>query len=315
MKKQEAQKIASIDIGSNTLRLLILEKGPNGDFREVDSDRAIARLGEGMDMRKRLLERRMEAALEILARFRDTCRRHGEMPIRAVATSAVREASNRDEFLRRVLDRTGITVEAIPWEEEARLTLDGVFWRIPDAGETALIFDIGGGSAEFILSRGKKLAACAGTSLGIVRLTEKFISRHPVDAGEYRALESHVRKELQTVKNELANPEPRTLIGTAGTVTTLAALDKNIFPYDPLKVHGAVLTRERVQAILDDMKSKTLEERLRVKPLERGREDVIVAGIAIVLETLRAFGRETLVVSEYGLREGIILKALAGGSL
>ncbi|MBI5427983.1 MAG: Ppx/GppA family phosphatase, partial [Nitrospinae bacterium] len=200
------KRIASIDVGSNTLRLLILEADGAGNFRELDADRAITRLGEGMDSHQRLLDRRIDATLEALARFRDKCRAFGDMPVHAVATSAVREASNREEFLRRVYDKTGITLDVIPWEEEARLTLDGVFWKIPDTGDVSLTFDIGGGSTEFILSKGKKLLAAAGTSLGIVRLTEKFITRHPAAAEEYRALEAFVRRELQAVREKLAGP-------------------------------------------------------------------------------------------------------------
>jgi exopolyphosphatase/guanosine-5'-triphosphate,3'-diphosphate pyrophosphatase len=304
------KKIASIDIGSNTLRLLILEVCGDGDFREVDTDRAITRLGQGMDTQKCLLEHRIQATLDVLGGFLDKCRTYGEMPVCAVATSAVREASNREEFVRRVREKTGINVEVVPWEEEARLTLEGVFWKIPDMGKTTLTFDIGGGSTEFILSQGRQFVASFGTLLGVVRLTEKFITKHPIDAGEFHRLEIHVRSELQTVKKALSASNPAILIGTAGTVTTVAALEKNLFPYDPLKIHNTFLKRERIQALLDDLKGKTLEERLRLKALERGREDVIIAGMVIILETMRAFECEELTVSEYSLREGILLKAM-----
>ncbi|OGW17850.1 MAG: exopolyphosphatase [Nitrospinae bacterium RIFCSPLOWO2_12_FULL_47_7] len=303
------KKAASIDIGSNTLRLLILETNAAGEFREVDTDRAITRLGEGMDTQKRLLEHRIRAALDVLVRFRDKCRSYGDVPIYVVATSAVREASNREEFIKRVLEKTGMVVEVIPWEEEARLTLKGVFWKIPDAGKATLTFDIGGGSTEFILSKGREFVASAGTLLGVVRLTEKFITRHPVDAEEYEKLEKHIHLELQAVKSALLS-QPEVLIGTAGTVTTVAALDKNIFPYDPLMIHNTALKLERIQVLFNDLKKKTLEERLRYKALERGREDVIIAGMAVILETMRIFGCESLTVSEYSLREGILLKAL-----
>lgn len=304
------KKIAAIDIGSNTLRLLILEVYGDGDFREVDTDRAITRLGEGMDKQKLLLEHRIQATLDVLSGFLDKCRSYGEMPVCAVATSAVREASNRDEFIRRVREKTGINIEVVPWEEEARLTLAGVFWKIPDTGKPTLTFDIGGGSTEFILSQGRQLAASFGTLLGVVRLTEKFISQHPIDPGEFQKLEHHVQSELQTVKKALSALKPVTLIGTAGTVTTVAALEKNLFPYDPLKIHNTLLKRDRIQAWLDDLKGKTLEERLRHKALERGREDVIIAGMVIILETMRVFECEELKVCEYSLREGILLKAL-----
>ena len=303
-------RVASIDIGSNTLRLLVLEGNAGGPFRELAADRAITRLGEGMDTQKRLLDSRIQLTLEALGRFKETCRSLGAGTIHAVATSAVREAANREEFVTRVRDRLGIEVEVIPWEEEARLTLEGVFWKLPDHGQKTLTFDIGGGSTEFILSRGKNIAATAGTSLGVVRLTEKFISRHPVPDAEHRNLSSHLAAELKIVKNQLGAFNPDLLIGTAGTVTTLAALDGDIFPYDPAKIHGYVLPFNRVQAIMERLKSKTLEERLALRALERGREDLIIAGTALVLTTMETFACPSLTVSEYSLREGILLKAL-----
>ena len=303
------QKFAAIDIGSNTVRLLIMEVSANGDFREIDAERVICRLGEGLHNEKRLLESRMSLTLQTLENFRDRCREHGNIPIHAVATSAVREAANREEFVRRAREQAGLTVEVIPWEEEARLTLEGVFWKLPHQNRNILTFDIGGGSTEFILSQGKNVTATAGTSLGVVRLTERFISKHPTDADEYRALTVHLREELATVRSQLGDPQPEAVIGTAGTVTTLAALDRNIFPYDPEAIHGTELPKERIEILLEDLKVRSLAERLQLKPLERGREDLIIAGVALVLATLNAFQSQLLTVCEYSLREGILLKA------
>ena len=304
------KKFASIDIGTNTVRLLILETDAQNDFNPVDSERVITRLGEGMDTEKRILENRISTTLAVLSNFRDRCRAHGDIPIQAVATSAVREAENGDEFVQRARELTGIRIQVIPWEEEARLTLEGVLWKIPHQNKKILAFDIGGGSTEFILSRGNKIAATAGTRLGTVRLTEKFITRHPVDPDELRNLEDHLSKSLTSVKERLAEFDPELLIGTAGTVTTLAALDKNIYPYDTEKIHGTLLPLERVQRLMDELKSKSIEERLALKPMEPGREDLIIAGTAIALETMKAFGCQTLRVCEYGLREGILLNSL-----
>ena len=302
-------KFAAIDIGSNTVRLLIMEVSAKGDFREIDSERVICRLGEGLHTEQRLLEHRMAFTLEALENFRDRCRRHGDIPIQVVATSAVREASNREEFVRRAKEQAGLTGEVIPWEEEARLTLAGVFWKLPHENKTILTFDIGGGSTEFILSQGNQVIATAGSALGVVRLTERFITRHPSDAGEYRTLIDHLREEFATVKSQLGNPIPEGVIGTAGTVTTLAALDRNIFPYDPEAIHGTVLPRKNIEILQEDLKRRSLAERLQLKPLERGREDLIIAGTALVLETLSAFQSDLLTVSEYSLREGLLLKA------
>lgn len=304
------KKFASIDIGSNTVRLLILESVGQEDFREIESIRRITRLGQGMDTEKRLAPGPIETTLDVLKEFRQACANHGEIPIRAVATSAVREAENKDEFIQLAREQSGIHIEVIPWEEEVQLTLRGVFWKIPHQNRRMLTFDIGGGSTEFILSQGEKVVGSTGTSLGTVRLTEKYISRHPVSDREYENLTAHIQAELAGVGDRLPAFSPEIAIGTAGTVTTLAALDQNIYPYDPLKVHAVSLPMANIQKIQNDLKAQSIEQRLQLKPLESGREDLIIAGTAIVLETLRAFECSSLLVSEYSLREGIILKAL-----
>jgi len=302
--------IASIDIGSNTARLLILEPKDDQKFNLLVSERNITRLGEGIEAQGKLTEHRMQTTLKVLSRFRQICLENGDPPIFAVATSAVREASNGQEFVRRAKKETGIDIKIITWEDEARLTLEGVYWKIPHENRRVITFDIGGGSTEFILSEGEKIKDFCSTSLGVVRLTEKFITQHPVDEKEYHSLQNHLQYELQIVKNKLSAFLPELLIGTAGTVTTLAALKKNICPYDPEKIHGSTFSRPEAESILDDLKGKSLSQRLLLKPIEPGREDLIIAGTAIVLETMRAFGCEILTVSEYGLREGLILRAM-----
>jgi len=304
--------IASIDIGSNTARLLILESKGDQKFNLLVSKRNITRLGEGIDAQGKLTEHRMQATLKVLSRFRQICLENGDPPLFAVATSAVREASNGQEFVRLAKKETGIDIKIITWEEEARLTLEGVYWKIPHENRKVITFDIGGGSTEFILSEGENIKDFCSTSLGVVRLTEKFITQHPVDEKEYHSLQNHLQDELQTVKNKLSAFLPELLIGTAGTVTTLAALKENIYPYDPEKIHGSTFSHPEVESILDDLKRKSLSQRLLLKPIEPGREDLIIAGTAIVLETMRAFDCEILTVSEYSLREGLILRAMNG---
>ena len=304
------QKIASIDIGSNTVRLLILEFDENQNFQILISRRVITRLGEGMDIHGKLMQPRMSATLSALSTFQQDCLDHGNPPLHAVATSAVREASNGNEFVGLAREATGIEIKIIPWDEEARLTLEGVFWKIPHENRKILTFDIGGGSTEFILSEGKNIAGFCSSSLGVVRLTEKFISQHPIDDTEYKNLTTHLRNELLTIQKKLSVFLPQVIIGTAGTVTTLAALKENIYPYDPDKIHGSLLSRQDINTLNQDLKKKSLNERLALKPLEPGREDLIIAGAALVLETMQTFQCDPLLVSEYSLREGIILKAL-----
>ena len=298
---------SSIDIGTNTIRMIMMEEDAVGSPKEVLSERSIVRLGEGINSEKRILPHRIDQAVRVIKNFLKISKQRGNFPVKAVATSAVREAENREEFVRRVQLETGLEIDVISWEEEARLTQEGVFWKIQTTGLRTLIFDIGGGSTEFILSNGSVVLDSYGTSLGVVRLTERFIKQHPIDPLEYRALKHYLRDELFRVKKKFSPLVPDQIIGTAGTVTTLAAIHHEVYPYDPKQIHNSILPIEAVRSIQDNLKVKSLEDRLDIKSLEKGREDLIIAGTAIVLETLEMFGMCELKVSEYGLREGVII--------
>jgi exopolyphosphatase/guanosine-5'-triphosphate,3'-diphosphate pyrophosphatase len=302
--------IASIDIGTNTVRLVIFETELTGGLTQLYQAMAITRLGEGMDTKKRLLDARMDETISKLIEFRKKCREFEPLTIRAVATSAVRESSNQQEFVSRAKIEADVKIEVIPWEQEAGLMIKGVLWRLPNTEKDILAFDIGGGSTEFILARDRKIISAFGTLLGSIRLTEKFISRHPIDISEYKLLEVFLRRELREVKNKLSDFPPELLLGTAGTVTTLAAIDENIYPYDSEKVHGKSITFKRVEEILETLKRKSLDERLAMRTIEKGREDLIIAGGALTLEIMRIFNCKLLTISDYGLREGLVLDAL-----
>ncbi|MGP0566997.1 MULTISPECIES: Ppx/GppA phosphatase family protein [unclassified Nitrospina] len=307
---------ASVDIGSNTIRLLVMQVNGQGEFHEVDSERAITRLGEGIHTEKKLLPHRIDLALDTLRGFQERCRKYGDVPMKLVATSAVREAANKEDFVNRAKDELDLTIDVIPWEEEARLTLAGVFWKLPEDNRPMVTFDIGGGSTEFIYSRGRKVEAVAGTSLGVVRLTERFLTQHPVAETEYRPLRAFLAEELADVSRKLGSPKPEILVGTAGTVTTLAAIRDDIYPYDPERIHGMHLPLADIERLNGELKAKSIEERRKIRTLEEGREDLIIAGTAILLETMHTFACETLTVSEYSLREGVLIDAFgdrAGG--
>ena len=301
--------IASIDIGTNTVRLVIFQI-EFGELTQLYQAMAITRLGEGMDTKKRLLDARMDETISKLIEFRKKCREFEPLIIRAVATSAVRESSNQQEFVSRAKKKADIEIDVIPWEQEANLMVKGVLWKLPNTEKDILAFDIGGGSTEFILARDRKIVSAFGTLLGSIRLTEKFISRHPIDVSEYKSLEVFLRRELREVKDKLSDFPPELLLGTAGTVTTLAAIDGNIYPYDSKKIHGKSITFRRVEEILEALKRKSLDERLTMKTIEKGREDLIIAGGALTLEIMRAFNCKSLTISDYGLREGLVLDLL-----
>jgi exopolyphosphatase/guanosine-5'-triphosphate,3'-diphosphate pyrophosphatase len=301
--------IASIDIGTNTVRLVIFQI-EFGELTQLYQAMAITRLGEGMGTNKRLLNAGMDETISKLIEFRKKCREFEPLMIRVVATSAVRESSNQQEFVSRAKKEADIEIDVIPWEKEAGLMVKGVLWKLPNTEKDILAFDIGGGSTEFILARDRKIVSAFGTLLGSIRLTEKFISRHPIDVSEYKSLEFFLRSELREVKDKLSDFPPELLLGTAGTVTTLAAIDGNIYPYDSKKIHGKSITFRRVEEILEALKRQSLDERLTMKTVEKGREDLIIAGGALTLEIMRAFNCKSLTISDYGLREGLVLDLL-----
>ncbi len=320
---------ASIDLGTNTVRLLVAEKEEKG-FRPLHSNQAITRLGEELSNGGILIDKAMERTISTVLNFKDEAAKYNPSAIWIVATSAVREAKNRPEFIDRIKKATGLELDIIPWEEEARMTLLGVFsGNLPlpllnkeGSKGRAIIFDIGGGSTEYVFTEDKKLVNSVGTDLGVVHLSEKYIKTDPVDNEELITLEKVITDKINGVRNQtnssLRGTHPvdgshhsSLLIGTAGTVTTLAALDLNLYPYNPAKINGYILKLENVKKLLDRLKKMPLKERINIPALERGREDLIIPGAVIVIKTMEILGFDSMVVSDYGLREGIILAKMS----
>ncbi|MBI4379091.1 MAG: Ppx/GppA family phosphatase [Nitrospinae bacterium] len=321
---RDATKIfASIDLGTNTVRLLVAES--DGEvLKPLYSDQVITRLGEGLSKNGFLMDRAMERTIAAVINFKKVASGYNPSALWVSATSAVREAQNRNEFKQRIERLTGLELEVIPWEEEARRTLLGVFsgnlplplLRKEGGRGRSIIFDIGGGSTEFIFAIDKKMIKSFGTDLGVVHLAEKYIKSDPVDEEEFKVMEKVIEDKVKIVRDEInskLNPESSSgqnskhLIGTAGTVTTLAALDLNLNQYDSKKVNNYILKLEKVKLLLSRLKTLTLRQRRDIPPLERGREDLIIPGTVIVIKTMEIFEFSEMIVSDYGLREGIIL--------
>ncbi len=296
--------IAGIDVGSNTLRLLIAEvDGNRTSWREIHSEQVITRLGSGFgSLRAEAIDR----SILHLRRFAKIIEAHRPERTVAVATSAVREADNGADFLGRVKRETGLSIELISGEEEARRTATGVLAALPAAGPDLLIVDIGGGSTELIHTRLGKIGRIASLPLGVVRLAERHLKNDPPLS---RELEGIVAEAKGVLASEMPKGDFSALVGTAGTVTTLAAIDQKMERYDPKKIHGYRLTGAAVGSLAQRLASLTLAQRKRVPGLEPGREDLIVAGSLLLLEIMRASGcADFIIVSEYGLREGIVLE-------
>lgn len=300
-------RLAVIDLGTNTVRLLVADVRPGVSWAMVHAEQQVTRLGEGADMTGALGDAPMARTGGVVSEYVARARAAGASMIRVVATSAVREARNGYAFAERLREETGERVDVISGDEEARLTLRGIRRGLSLGSGSMIAFDIGGGSTEYVLAHAGVLGAAVSLRLGVVSLAERFPFAQRVDAVGYETMLDEIRGRLaQELPPVIADASVDVLVGTAGTVTTLAALDLRLGAYDPLRVHGHRLTRAAVDGILARLAGLTVAERGALPCLEPGRADLIVPGTAIVVATMERFGVDALVVSEYGLREGIM---------
>lgn len=300
-----SQLNAAIDLGTNTARLLIGESGNNDSFISVLLKRHITRLGGGFSQHTGISSEAAERSIEALRDFADEIRLHGVTNVRAVATSAVRDAVNGNIFCERVFRETGIRLEVIDGEKEALFTLRGVLAGIDDKTGDFLVFDVGGGSTEYTLSHGNSPVFTRSLPLGVVRLTEGKIT--------CEAMADKVKRELDLLTAEMQrlglmdDISKVTLVGTAGTATTLAAINLKMVDYDYRKVNNHTMTLAEIEDIYADLLPLTPAERLKITGLEKGREDLIIAGILITINTMKIFGFNRIKVSDFGLLEGLLL--------
>ena len=299
-------RVAGIDIGTLTCRLLVAAVSSEGSVDAIRSERKILRLGEGVDHTKRLKPDAMSRVIETIREWKAIIESHGVERYTAVATSAVREAGNREEFLERVGRETGVEIEVIDGEEEARRTFLGIRSGLPDV-RSILGLDIGGGSTEFIANRQGQPLKTTSIDMGVVRLTERVLQGDPPDATEIREAETLIRDLACGARREIGDTADLTLVGTAGTITSLAAVAQELPAYDPARIQNYVLELPAIRRIERDVFGKTQSRRVGMPGLEAGREGVIAAGVLILRCVMEELNADRCVVSEYGLREGVLI--------
>ena len=299
--------LAGIDIGTLTCRLLIGRVSAEGRLTEVHADRRILRLGEGVDRDRLLRPAAMARVIETLRDWRSVMLRHRVDGHVAVATSAVRNARNREEFLGRVKQEVGFDVEVISGEEEARRTMLGIRSGLPAGGAHILGLDIGGGSTEFILDRPGHAPVIRSVEIGVVRLTERLLTGDPPTDDQVRSARELIRKETEQAATALGQLGGVTLVGTAGSITTLAAMAQKLTTYEPARIHNYRLRLDTIKELEHDLLSKTITQRRGMPGLEEGREEVIVAGTLILRGVMETLGFTEGLVSDLGLREGVVL--------
>jgi len=281
----------------------------------LEAARQMTKLGEGMGHEALLRPSAVDRSMRVLREFQDRIARHRPALVTVVATSAVREAANRDEFLQRVRTEAGLTVEVLSGREEARQTLLGAWWGLRHAGfdgsSSCLLCDIGGGSTEYVLGRDDAVDGWASTPLGVVRLTERFLHHDPPATEEIERLRMYVAGVLEEAALQIGPlPVGCRVAGTAGTVTTLGALFKQLTRYDPSVVNGVRLPSATIDDWVARLIGMTAVERRALPLMEGGRADLIVAGGVVLQSSLRHWRLDGLLVSDWGLKEGIILEVV-----
>ncbi|HEY5648969.1 MAG TPA: Ppx/GppA phosphatase family protein [Nitrospiria bacterium] len=312
--------IAGIDVGTNAVRLLVarVREDPSGQIHleRVRETRRITRLGGGLIDTGRISPEAMARTIGVLKEFREIIAACGMPEIVAVGTSAVREAENGGDFVRRIREETGLEIEVITGDDEARRTLVGVRSGLGIGGPGSAppnfhAMDIGGGSTEWIVVREGRVMMVSTMETGVVKLSDRFLKSDPLSGKESKELMAGVRKAviptLDGVLERFGWMEGDCFVGTAGTVTTLAALELEMEDYDPEEVHNSRLSADQVRSWYDKLVRMTLAERRGLPGLETGREDLIIPGSALLLAAMERMKADEVVVCDWGLREGIVI--------
>ncbi|MGY1708539.1 exopolyphosphatase [Geodermatophilus sp. SYSU D00758] len=313
-------RVAAVDCGTNSIRLLVADVPPEGPHTDLLRRMEVVRLGEGVDATGRLAPQAIERTRRVLAEYAAQARDLGVTAVRMVATSASRDAANRADFEDMVLATLGQPPDVVPGDEEARLSFLGATASLDAAvaahGQPAprppyLVVDIGGGSTEFVLGDAGGVRAARSVDVGCVRLTERHLHGDPPTPDEIGRAETDIRAALAEVVAAVPVGEAATLVGLAGSVTTVAALALGLPAYDPVAIHGSRIPVAAVRSVTAGLLTATRARRAAEPVMHPGRVDVIGAGSLVLRVVMDALAIDDVVVSEHDILDGIALR-LAG---
>jgi exopolyphosphatase/guanosine-5'-triphosphate,3'-diphosphate pyrophosphatase len=302
---EEAKRVAVIDIGTNSTRLLVADVA-DGAVSQVERRSTVTRLGRGVDLSGHLSGEAIEDVCAAIGGYVEVIEELGVETVDAIATSAVRDADNGSAFVAELRERFALSARVLAGEEEARSTYLGATSEAPPS-EPTLVVDIGGGSTELVVGHGSEVTFHDSLQAGVVRHSERHIAGDPPTASELEALATDIRGLIETSVGTGVTATRG--IAVAGTPTSLAAVELGLEPYDPARVHGHVLALPSIQRMLSQLASVPLAERVEIPGLHPDRAPTIVAGVVILVEVMRAFGLEEIGVSEHDILYGTAINA------
>jgi exopolyphosphatase/guanosine-5'-triphosphate,3'-diphosphate pyrophosphatase len=300
------KRVASVDIGTNTILLLIAEVN-EGKLKSLFEKETIVRLGEGLQKTGGLSSEAMERGLQTLAKYLEQCQAMKVQKIFAIGTSALREANNSKVFLKMVKEKLDLSIEIISGEKEAYLSFFAVARDLKEMEKPILVVDVGGGSTEFILGKGGRITQWVSLPLGSVRFTEEFLLSDPVQEGEWGKMEKEIRKLFINIPRPR---EPLSMVAVGGTATTLASVEQGLEEFVTEKIHHFILKKEALRNQLLLYRSRTIDERRKIPGLPPARADVILAGGAILYMAMDELNCSSALISCHGVRYGLLYKRL-----
>ena len=304
-------RVAAIDCGTNSIRLLIADVNPeSGNVLDIDRRMEIVRLGQGMDSTGEFAVDALERTFAACGSYADVIASNNVDRVRFVATSASRDARNRDTFIAGVKSRLGVEPDVISGDEEARLSFAGATNGLVGAAAPYLVVDIGGGSTEFVLGVTSPQAA-RSVNIGCVRMTERHFRNDPPSQSEIDAAIADIDAAIELAGETVPLGEAKTLVGLAGSVTTVAAIALELTEYDPERIHGACLSADTIDAVSDRLLGMSREQRSKIQVMHPGRVDVINAGVLVLRRILHLTGLPEVLVSEHDILDGIALALAA----
>ncbi|MEW2341498.1 Ppx/GppA phosphatase family protein [Streptomyces griseoaurantiacus] len=309
-------RVAAVDCGTNSIRLLVADVDPaTGELTDLERRMTIVRLGQGVDRTGRLAPEALERTFAACREYAAVIEKHGAERVRFVATSASRDAENREEFVRGVVDILGVEPEVISGDQEAEFSFTGATKELIGGTGGAgfakpyLVVDIGGGSTEFVVG-GDRVSAARSVDIGCVRMTERHLVvdgavTDPPTEERIRAMRADIEAALDLAEQAVPLREARTLVGLAGSVTTVSAIAQDLPAYDSEAIHHSRVTRDRVREVTERLLRSTHAERAAIGSLHPGRVDVIGAGALVLLAIMERVDAQEVVVSEHDILDGI----------